>query len=184
MEHFSCVKCDWTLESALVRLQEHFLHTLMHQHASTNYETTRQGSGTVQDLLNRLNKFVARMVQRPDEYMQQKHFLVALRELLCREVLTRGHTAEFSQMAELVLTAEKIEDAVCYDMGTWPVEAYGSSHAAPHQPIPQGVRANNLPRPPFPQGNRSRDVDSHCQPTTVPTRPPTQKAGGYRPEVN
>ena len=109
------------------------------------------------------------MVQWPDEYTQQKCFLAALRELLHREVLTRGHTVEFSQMAELVLTVEKIEDAVCYDMGTWPVETYGSSHAAPHGPIPQGVRANNPPRPPFPQGNRSRDADSHGQPTTVPT---------------
>src|SRR6266481_224652 len=100
-----------------------------------SYETTQQGSGTVQDLPNRLNKFAAHMVQRPDEYMQRKHFLAALRELLCREVLTRGHTVEFSQMAELVLTAEKIEDVMRYNMGTWPVEAYGSSHAAPQQPI-------------------------------------------------
>src|SRR6266481_1682063 len=65
VEHFSRMKRDWTLESALVRLQEHFLHMLTHRHASTNYETTRQGSGTVQDLLNRLNKFAACMVQRP-----------------------------------------------------------------------------------------------------------------------
>src|SRR6266481_2173350 len=133
VEHFSCMKHDWTLKSALVGLQEHFLHTLMHQHMSTSYETTRQGSGTVQDLLNRLNKFAAFMVQRPDEYTQRKHFLAALRELLCREVLTRGHTVEFSQMAELVLTAEKIEDTVRYNMGTQLVKAYGSSHAAPQQ---------------------------------------------------
>ena len=59
-------------------------------------------------------------------------------------------------MAELVLTVEKIEDTMRYDMGTQLVEAYGSSHAAPHWPIPQGVRANNPPRPPFPLGNRSR----------------------------
>ena len=70
VEHFSCVKCDWMLKSALVRLQEHFLHMLMHRHTSTSYETTQQGSGTVQDLLNRLNKFAVHMVQWPDEYMQ------------------------------------------------------------------------------------------------------------------
>src|SRR6266481_1666203 len=171
------------LESMLVRLQEHFFHTLMHRHTSTSYETTRQGSGTVQDLLNRLNKFAAHMVQQPDEYTQRKCFLAALREPLRREVLTRGHTAEFSQMAELVLTAEKIEDAVHYDMGTQPVEVYRSSHAVPQWPLPQGVRANNPPRPPFPQGNRSRELDSRGQPTTVPTRPPTQRAGGYWPEA-
>ena len=55
------------------------------------YEATRQGSGTVQDLLNRLNKLTARMVQNLDDYMQQKRFLVALRDPLRREVLTRGH---------------------------------------------------------------------------------------------
>ena len=61
---------------------------------------------------------------------------MALREPLGREVLTRGHTAEFSQMAELVLTVEKIEDAMCYDMGIPPVEVYRSSHAVPRWPIP------------------------------------------------
>src|SRR6266481_9164864 len=111
-----------------------------------SYKTTQQGSGTVQDLLNRLNKFAVCMVQRPDEYTQRKHFLAALREPLHREVLTRGHTVEFSQMAELFLTAEKIEDTMCYDMGTRLVEVYGSSHTAPHRPIPQGVRANNPSR--------------------------------------
>ena len=116
-----------------------------------------------------------------------KAFFSSSKRTLRREVLTRGHTAEFSQMAELVLTAEKIEDAVCYDMGTQLVKVYGSSHALPHWPIwaiPQGVRANNLPRPSFPQGNRLRDVVSCGQPTTIPTRPPTQWVGGYRPEAN
>jgi len=44
--------------------------------------------GTVQELLNKLNKLTMHMVQKPDDYMQRKQFLVALRDLLCREVLT------------------------------------------------------------------------------------------------
>ena len=55
---------------------------------SMTYETTCHGSGTVQDLLNRLNKLTAHMVQTPDDYMQWKRFLAALHDLLRREVLT------------------------------------------------------------------------------------------------
>ena len=50
----------WTLESALEGLQKQFLHALTHRQASISYESARQGSGTVQDLLNKLTKFVAR----------------------------------------------------------------------------------------------------------------------------
>ena len=75
IEHHDRVVCEWTLESALIEMQQHFLHSLTHRYASTTYETTRQGSGTVQDLLNRLNKLTAHMVQKPDEYTQWKQFL-------------------------------------------------------------------------------------------------------------
>ena len=88
VEHHDRVVRKWTLESALIEMQKHFLHSLTHRYALTTYETTRQGSGTVQDLLNRLNKLTARMVQKPDDYMQRKRFLAALRDLLRREVLT------------------------------------------------------------------------------------------------
>jgi len=77
-------------------MQRHFLHTLTHCYASTRYESARQGTGTVQELLNTLNKLTTCMVQKPDGYMQWKQFLVALCNPLCREVLTQGHTAEFS----------------------------------------------------------------------------------------
>ena len=112
VEHHDRVVREWALESALIEMQKHFLHSLTHRYASTTYETTRQGSGTVQDLLNRLNKITARMVQKLDDYPQQKQFLVALHDPLCREVLTRGHTAEFSHMVDLVSTASQVEDAM------------------------------------------------------------------------
>ena len=117
VEHHDRVVHEWTLESALIEMQKHFLHSLMHRYASTTYETTCQGSGTVQDLLNRLNKLTARMVQKPDDYTQRKQFLAALYDLLCREVLTQGHTAKFSCMVDLISTASQVEDAMRYDMG-------------------------------------------------------------------
>ena len=51
---------------------------------SMTYETTHEGSGTVQDLLNRLNKLTMCMVQKPDDYMQRKRFLEALHDPLRR----------------------------------------------------------------------------------------------------
>ena len=112
IEHHDRVVREWTLESALIEMQKHFLHSLTHRYTSMTYETTRQGSGTVQDLLNRLNKLTVNMVQKLDNYMQWKWFLVALRNLLCREVLTQGHTAEFSRMADLISTMSQVKDAM------------------------------------------------------------------------
>ena len=60
----------WTLKSTLEGLQKQFLHALTHRQASISYEATHQGGGTVQDLLNKLTKSVARMVKKPDPYMQ------------------------------------------------------------------------------------------------------------------
>ena len=68
----------WTLESTLEGLQKHFLHALTYRQVSISYESTCQGGGTVQDLLNRLTKFTVWMVKRSDLYMQRKQFLVAL----------------------------------------------------------------------------------------------------------
>ena len=117
IEHHDRVVCEWTLESALIEMQKHFLHSLTHRYALTTYETTRQGSGTVQDLLNRLNKLTTCIVQKLDNYTQRKRFLVALCDPLRREVLTRGHTTEFSRMVDLVSTASQVEDAMQYNMG-------------------------------------------------------------------
>ena len=70
VKHHDRVVREWTLESALIEMQKHFLHSLTHRYASTTYETTRQGSGTVHDLLNRLNKLTVCMVQKLDDYTQ------------------------------------------------------------------------------------------------------------------
>src|SRR6266481_7496411 len=118
-EHYARATRVWMLQSALIGLQKHFLHPLTHRHVSMQFKAVHQGSGTVQDLLNSLEKLAACMVQYPDEYTMCKQFLVALHEPLHCEVLLQGHTAEFSHGAELTFAAERIENAMCYDVGTW-----------------------------------------------------------------
>ena len=59
-----------TFESMLEGLQKHFRHALTHRQGSISYESTRQGGGTVQDLLNRLTKFIAQMVKKANPYTQ------------------------------------------------------------------------------------------------------------------
>ena len=69
VKHPAMSKKDWTLESAIIALQNHFLHTLTHRQALVEFNTARQGSSTVQDLLIRLDKLAARMVEAPNGYM-------------------------------------------------------------------------------------------------------------------
>ena len=82
VEHYARSTHEWTLESALVRLQNHFLDSLAHNNVSIQFTTAQQGSGTVQDLLNNLTKFAAQMVQYLDENTLKKRFLAALQEPL------------------------------------------------------------------------------------------------------
>src|SRR6266481_6795101 len=112
VEHYARATRKWTLQSTLIGLQKHFLHPLTHRHVSMQFEATCQGSGTVQDLLNSLEKLAVCMVQYPDGYTMHKRFLAALREPLRHEVLLQGHTAEFRRGAELKLAAERIENTM------------------------------------------------------------------------
>ena len=129
----------WMLESILEGLQKHFLHTLTHRQVSMSYKSTCQGGRTVQDLLNRLTKFTAWMVERPDPYTQRKWFLVALQDLLCREVLSCSYMAESSCMEDLVSTAQTVEDTVRYNLGTRHMEGHGGSHVSPQRSTCVGV---------------------------------------------
>ena len=167
VKHHDRVVREWTLESALIEMQKHFLHSLTHRYASTTYETTHQGSGTAQDLLNRLNKLTMHMVRKLDNYTQRKRFLVALCDLLRREVLTRGHTTEFSCMVDLVSTTSQVEDAMQYDMGARQSEVQHRA-AVPPQPIPARVWAQ--PPHPVPPGNRNRETTGRKPAATTPAR--------------
>ena len=82
VEHHRCTVREWTLESLLRAMQKQFLHVLMHRQVSVKFDTTQQGSGMVQTMLNRLEKFTSWMVMPPDEYTMQWRVLVALRDPL------------------------------------------------------------------------------------------------------
>ena len=68
VEHPARAKRDWTLESAIIALQTHFLHMLTHRQALLVFNATRQGNSTVQDLLIKLDKLAAHMVEPPSGY--------------------------------------------------------------------------------------------------------------------
>ena len=57
-----------------------------------------QGQKTVQELIQELTKYAARMVQYPDDYSFRRQLIAALRPSLQKEVLHRGITVEFSSM--------------------------------------------------------------------------------------
>jgi hypothetical protein len=76
--------CDWTLESAVAGLQQHFLHTLTHRQVSNKFESLEQGS---KELLNDLTKYSACMISMPDEYTVKKQFLTVMQHMLRIEVL-------------------------------------------------------------------------------------------------
>ena len=89
----------------------------MHRQVLVEFNATWQGSCTVQDLLIRLDKLTAHMVEAPNGYMLRVCFVEALRNPLWQEVLRQGHSTEFSKTSELVFAAEQIEDMSCYDWG-------------------------------------------------------------------
>ena len=78
---------------------------------------------------------------------------MTIRNPLCREVLTRGHTAKFSHMVDLVSTTLQVKDAMRYDMGACQSKVQHRA-AVPLQPIPTKVWAQ--PPHPVPSGNRNR----------------------------
>ena len=76
-----------------------------------------QGTKTVQEVLNDLKKYAARMIHLPDMYTFHKQFVSALHDLLCNEVLKKGYNAEFSTIDQLYETAYMIEEASHYNHG-------------------------------------------------------------------
>ena len=124
IKHHDRVVHKWTLESALIEMQKCFFHSLMHRHTSMMYQATQQGSVKWHCSGDPEQAEQTNLMYRPDDYMQRKRFLVALHNPFCREVLMQGHTTEFSQMADLILTALQVEDAMRYDMGAWQSEVH------------------------------------------------------------
>jgi hypothetical protein len=71
-----------------------------------------QGTKTVQELMDELTKYAARMIQQPDNYMLWRRFVSALCERLCNEVLKKGYNAETSSLEVLCDTACMIEESI------------------------------------------------------------------------
>ena len=109
---------DWSLESVIEGLQKRFLNSLMHRQASNKFNTIEQGQKTVQELIQELTKYAARMVQYPDDYSFRRRLIAALRPSLQKEVLCRGITAEFSSMQDILEKAKDIKDSSHYDIGS------------------------------------------------------------------
>ena len=90
----------------------------MHRQASNKFDTIEQGQKTIQELIQELTKYAARMVQYLDDYLFRRRLIAALRPSLPKEVLCRGITAEFSSMQDILEKAKDIEDSLCYDIGS------------------------------------------------------------------
>ena len=101
----------WSLESIFEGLQKHFLNTLTHRQVSNKFDTIKQENHTVQELIHELTKYAGHMVQYPDNYLFKRCLLSALRPSLQKEVLSRGITAEFSSIQEILEKSKDIEDS-------------------------------------------------------------------------
>ena len=88
----------------------------MHRQASNMFDTIKQGQKTVQELIQELTKYAARMVQYPDNYSFRRQLIAALRPSLQKEVLRRGIIVEFSSMQDILEKAKDIEDSLHYDI--------------------------------------------------------------------
>ena len=107
------------------------MNSLTHRQASNKFDTIEQGQKTVQELIQELTKYAARMVQYLDDYSFRRWLIATLRPSLQKEVLCRGITVEFSSMQDILEKAKDIEDSSRYDIRSqMSVEtAHGSVHA-------------------------------------------------------
>ena len=88
----------------------------MHRQASNKFDMIEQGQKTVQELIQELTKYAARMVQYPDNYSFRRQLIAALRPSLQKEVLCRGITVEVSSMQDILEKVKDIEDSSRYDI--------------------------------------------------------------------
>jgi hypothetical protein len=121
-------------------------HNTYH-HASNKFNAVTQGAKTVQELMNELTKYATCMIQQPDEYMLQQHFLSALREALHNEVLKKGYNAETSSLEVLCDTAHMIEEASQYNQGMQRAEAASTAASTSRLAISKPNTMMSLNRP-------------------------------------
>ena len=90
----------------------------MHRQVSNKFDTIKWGQKTVQELIQKLTKYAARMVQYLDDYSFRRRLIATLQPSLQKEVLCRGITAEFSSMQDILEKVKDIEDSLRYDIGS------------------------------------------------------------------
>jgi hypothetical protein len=110
VECFDCQVHDWTLETVVQWLQKRFLRTLTYYHTLNKFDAVTQGTKTVQELMNELNKSTARMIQQPDDHTLWQRFVSVLHDTLCNVVLKKGYNAETSSLEALCDTPHMIEE--------------------------------------------------------------------------
>ena len=109
---------------------------------------------------------------------------MALRDPLRREVLSCGYMAEFSHIEDLISTAQAVEDAVRYDLGTRHMEGPGGNHIPPQWLAPFGVRSNIFLRPVQGQLARPRDMVNRGPPYQMQTKLSAPKTAEQCSAVN
>ena len=129
------------METVVQELQKRFLHTLTHHHMPNKFDTVSQGTKTIQEVLNNLNKYAMWKIQLPNVYMFCKQFVSALHDSLCNEVLKKGYNAKFSTIEQLYETAGIVEEASHYNHGMWHVE---SAHTAASNTKPAAYKTQPL----------------------------------------
>ena len=93
-----------------------------------------------------------------------------------------GHTAEFSHGAQLVLTAEQIENAMHYDAGTWHPYVLNSSVAAQARPVPIRVPMSTMAWPYPNQGIQPKDAVGCGPPVSAQAKLFAQQGDTGQPE--
>ena len=69
-------------------------------HMSNKFDTVSQGTKTIQEVLNNLNKYAVQRIHPPNVYMFCKQFISALHDSLCNEVLKNSYNAGFSTIEQ------------------------------------------------------------------------------------
>jgi hypothetical protein len=105
---------QWNLETAILGLQCRFLPTLMHRHAASDFDTTHQGSGTVQELYNLMNKLVEQMIHPPNDYTFRRRFIEALQPSISMKELELSYNAERHELQQLYTTAKQLDEVKLY----------------------------------------------------------------------
>ena len=92
--------------------------------------------------------------------------------------------AEFSHIKDLISTAQAVEDAVWYDLGTWHIEGHGSGHVPLQWHTPVGVQPNIFLRPLQAQQAQPREMVNRGPPYQMQTKLSAPKASEQHSAAN